>query len=240
MQVIDEFSFLQIEEEHLDYNESNKENQNSQFNSRIVDHTIIRLSNDFIPKGLVPLKKLFDHNVVPKNPLSNSPKEGIKECNIETLEEIRNKKTFASLQMEVKDKYLDLLRDYKDAFSWSYSDLKTYDTTLIEHKIPLKLEAKPFKQYLRIINPVLLPTIEKELKKILDDKIIVPLRYFDWVANLVLVRNKNGEIKPCVDFRNLNKSPLNDNYPLPKMDQLLQKVSGSNRNSMLDVFYGYN
>ena len=87
------------------------------------------------------------------------------------------------------------MKHYKDVFSWSYEEFKTYDTTLIAHKIPLKPEAKSFKQKLRRINPILLPTIEKELKKLLDAKIIIPLRYFDWIANLVLVRKKNGEIR---------------------------------------------
>jgi len=42
-----------------------------------------------------------------------------------------------------------------------------------------------------------------------------------------------------VDFRNLNKASLKDNYPLSKMDQLLQMVSGAQRLSMLDSFSGY-
>jgi hypothetical protein len=74
----------------------------------------------------------------------------------------------------------------------------------------------------------------------LDAKIIVPLRYSDWVANLVPVSKKNGEIRLCVDFRNLNKSSLKDNYPLPKMDHVLEKVVGANRMSMIDGFSGYN
>ena len=72
---------------------------------------------------------------------------------------------------------------------------------------------------------MLLPSIEKEVKKLLDAKIIVPLRYSDSVANLVPVRKKNGEIRLCVDFRNLNRDSLKDNYPLPKMDHVLQKVT---------------
>lgn len=66
---------------------------------------------------------------------------------------------------------------------------------------------------------------------------IVPLRYYEWIGNLVLVRKKNGEIRLCVDFRNLNKLSLKDNYPLPKMDQLLQRVLGYDRISMLDGFF---
>jgi len=73
----------------------------------------------------------------------------------------------------------------------------------------------------------------------IDAQIILPLRYSNWVANLVPVRKKNGEIRLCVDFRNLNKASLKDNYPFPKMDKLLQMVSGEQRLSMLDGFSGY-
>ena len=98
----------------------------------------------------------------------------------------------------------------------------------------------PFKQKLRPIGPLLLPVIEKEIQKLLKSKIIIPLRYSRWIANLVVVRNKNGEIKLCVDFRNLNKCSKKDNYPLPKMEHLLQKVSGARVISFLDGFSEYN
>ena len=77
------------------------------------------------------------------------------------------------------------------------------------------------------MNPLLLPLIEKEVKKLFDAKIIVSLRFSKWLANLVLVRKKSGEIRLCVDFRNLNQVSLKDNYPLPKMDHILQRVVGS-------------
>jgi hypothetical protein len=54
----------------------------------------------------------------------------------------------------------------------------------------LKPGIKPFRQKLRLINSILLPVIEREVKKILDAKIIVPLRYSEWVANLFPVRKK--------------------------------------------------
>lgn len=77
---------------------------------------------------------------------------------------------------------------------------KTYDTTVIWHKILLKLNTKPFKQKLRHLNHVLLPIIEREIKKICDAKIIVPLRFSNRMVNLVPVKKKNGEIRLCVDF----------------------------------------
>ena len=85
-----------------------------------------------------------------------------------------------------------MLKDFTDVFAWMYEDLKSFDTSVIEHKIPLKEEAKPFRQKLRQINPMLLPIMEKEVKKLLDAQIIVPLRYSEWVANLVLVKKKSG------------------------------------------------
>jgi hypothetical protein len=92
------------------------------------------------------------------------------------------------------------MKDFLDVFTWSYDDLKVYDTKLIQHVIPLKEDQKPFKKKMKWINPLLLPLIEKEVKNIFDAKIIVSLRLSKWVANLVPVRKKRGEIRLCVDF----------------------------------------
>ena len=85
-----------------------------------------------------------------------------------------------------------------------------------------------------------MPLVEKEIKMMYDVGIIVPLRYSKWVSNLVSVRKKTGEIRLCIDFRNLNKASLKYNYPLPKMDHILQRVVGSKIISLLDGFSGYN
>ena len=82
--------------------------------------------------------------------------------------------------------------------------------------------------------------IEKEIQKLVKSKIIIPLRYSKWIANLVVVRKKKGEIRLCVDFRNLKKCSKKDNYPLPKMEHLLQRVLGDSVMSFLDGFSGYN
>jgi hypothetical protein len=87
---------------------------------------------------------------------------------------------------------------------------------------------------------MLRPIIEKEVKKLLDAKIIVPLIYSDWVSNLVPMRENNGEITLCVDFRNLNRCSLKENCPLPKIDHILEKVVGAQRISFLDGYSRYN
>ena len=87
---------------------------------------------------------------------------------------------------------------------------------------------------------MLLPIIEKEIKKLFNAKIIVTLIFSKWVENLVRVRKKNGEIRLGIDFIYLNKVSLKDNYPFPKMEHILQKVVRSRRISTMDGFSGYN
>ena len=79
----------------------------------------------------------------------------------------------------------------------------------------------PFKQKMQRMNPKLLSLIEKEIKNLFEAKIIVALRFSHWVVNLVHVRKKNGEMRICIDFKNLNRFSLKDHYPLPKMDHIL-------------------
>jgi len=73
-----------------------------------------------------------------------------------------------------------------------------------------------------------------------DARIIAPIGFSEWVSNLVPTRKKTREIRLYVDLRNVNKVSLKDNYPLPKMDHILQRVVGASRISLLDGFSGFN
>lgn len=116
---------------------------------------------------------------------------------------------------------ISLLRKYKHVFAWSYEDLKSYREDLFQNEIPLKQNSKPFKKIQRPINPILAPKTQEELMKLKESDIIKPIRHSSWVSNLVLVKKKNGDIRLCVDFYNLNISSLKDNYPLPNMEASL-------------------
>jgi hypothetical protein len=84
------------------------------------------------------------------------------------------------------------------------------------------------------------PFIEKELNKLLYAWIIFKVCHSNWVSNPVPVRKKSGEIRLCVDFRNLNRSIEKDNYPIPPIEQILQIIYGSQIFSLLDIFSHYN
>jgi ribonuclease HI len=229
-------SVNKVDSEELNENKVDTE----ELNENEVDSGILQLKNNVLPRGLVPLEDLFDFNDVAKKPKIEASGKEVEECNIGTEEKPKMIKLSKSLPPEKKCKYIELFKEYVDVFSWGYEDLKSYDTSIIQHRIPIKEEHKPFRQKLRRINPKLLPLIEKEIKKMYDAKIIVPLRFSKWVSNLVPTRKKTGKIRLCIDFRNLNKVSLKDNYPLPKMDHILQKVVGASRISLLDGFSGYN
>jgi hypothetical protein len=165
-----------------------------------MDADVLYLKNNVLPRGLVPLEDLFDFNDVAKKPKIKANGQEVEDCNIGTEEKPRIVKLSKSLPPEKKLKYIELFKEYSDVFAWGYEDLKAYDTNIIQHRIPIKEDQKPFRQKLRRINPKLLPLIEKEIKKMYHAKIIAPLRFSKWVSNLVPTRKKSGEIRLCIDF----------------------------------------
>jgi hypothetical protein len=168
---------------HIDQDPKTEDNPHPEvFLNKIANHQIIQLPSNHILRGLVPLERLFDGNDVAVKGRFVDEDADTAECNIGTPEEPTFVNLSRSLTTEQSSEYTELLRDFADVFAWTYEDLKMHDTFVIEHKIPLKEEAKAFRQKLRQINPMLLPVMEKEVKKLLEARIIIPLRYSEWVV----------------------------------------------------------
>ena len=64
--------------------------------------------------------------------------------------------------------------------------------------------------------------------------------YPNWLANVVLVKKANGKWRMCVDFTDLNKACPKDNFPLPRIDQLVDSTAGHKLLTFMDAFSGYN
>jgi hypothetical protein len=196
-----------------------------------------------LPKSVARLEKFYDFEDKFKktvNCKTNSSSLTYEKVNLGTSENPQCINLGLGCSKQEKVSFVKLFKEFKDVFAWTYEDLKTFDPNIIQHVIPMKPQTLPFQQKLRKMHPKLEPTVQKELNKLLNAKIIFPVRHTQWVSNLVPVRKKNGEIRLCVDFRNLNKASDKDNYPVPPMEQILQQVSGSERLSLLDGFSGYN
>ena len=143
---------------------------------------------------MVPLEDMSDFNVVAKKPKMEPTGTNIEECNIGTEKNPKIIKLSKSLTIVTKQRYIALFKEFIYVFSWSCEDLKSYDTSIIQHKIPIKEDQKPFKQKLRTMNHVLKPLAKKEIKKMYESKNIVPLRYSKWVSNIVPTIKKTCEI----------------------------------------------
>jgi hypothetical protein len=124
-----------------------------------------------------------------------------------------------------KHKFMDMFHEFKDVFAWYYEDLRGFDPNIIQHAIPIKEEEKMVRQRQRPINPALEATIRKEVENLINAHIIFPVKYYEWVSNLVPVQKKNGDIRLCVDFHALNRESVKDNFPLPNMELILQQVA---------------
>jgi hypothetical protein len=127
----------------------------------------------------VPLERLFDSYDVSREVAIKNQEEEVMDCNIGTAENPKIVKLSKALAPEQKDRYFGMMKNFVDIFAWSYEDLKTFDTDIIQHKIPLNVGSKPFRQGIRQFNPMLMSIIEKELKRMIDARIIFPLSYSD-------------------------------------------------------------
>jgi hypothetical protein len=157
LETVEEFSALHIDQDPV--SEENLDDGN--LLSKIVERDIVQLPNNHIPKGLVPLERIFDRNDVALKGKILDDDGDTTQCNIGTENEPKFVKLSRSLTKEQRAEYIELLRDFVDVFSWTYKYLKTYDTFVIEHKIPLKREANSFRQKLEQINPTLFPIMER-------------------------------------------------------------------------------
>ena len=125
-------------------------------------------------------------------------------------------------------------------FEWTYDDLNNFYPSIIHHNIPLNPDINPYQQKLKKMHRILDPSIKKELDKLLNARIVFPVRYTQWISNFSPVHKKSGEIRLFVDFRNFNRESEKDNYLVPSMEMILQTVSGVEMFSLLDGFSGYN
>ena len=79
----------------------------------------------------------------------------------------------------------------------------------------------------------------EEVSRLLTAAVVREVQYPTWLSNTVVVKKKNGKWSMCVDFTDLNWACPKDSYPLPRIDQLVDSVSGYDRLSFLDAFQGY-
>jgi hypothetical protein len=76
--------------------------------------------------------------------------------------------------------------------------------------------------------------VEAEVQRLPDAKVIREVLYPIWLANTVPVKKKNGKWRMCVDFTDLNKACKKDNFPLERVDKIVDDAANSEMLSLLD------
>ena len=78
-----------------------------------------------------------------------------------------------------------------------------------------------------------------EVNRLLEASVIRPIKYPEWLANVVLVRKHSGKWRMCIDFTDLNKACPKDEFPLPRIDSLVDTAASTEMMSLLDCYSGY-
>jgi hypothetical protein len=157
-----------------------------------------------------------------------------------------------------EEELLRVLREHKEAIGWTIEDIKGISPSLVMHKIHLEENSKPSREPQRRLNPAMQEVVRAEVIKLLDARIIYPISDSKWVslihvvpkrAGLTVVKNQDNELVPtriqsgwriCIDYRKLNVATRKDHFPLPFIDQMVERLAGHEYYCFLDGYSGYN
>jgi hypothetical protein len=109
------------------------------------------------------------------------------------------------------------------------------DPEVIGHRLKVDSAARPIKQKPRRINEERSLALRAEVDQLLKAGSIRECHYPEWLANLVLVKKKNGKWRVCIDFTNLNAACPKDDHPLPRIDQLVEATASHGLLSFMDA-----
>ena len=156
-----------------------------------------------------------------------------------------------------EEKLIRVLKDHKEAIGWTVADIKGLSPATCMHRILLEDGAKPSREAQRRLNPPMMEVVKKEVLKLLDTGIIYPISDSKWVSpvqvvpkktGITVIENPKGELVPtrvqngwrvCTDFRKLNALTRKDHFPLPFIDQMLERLAGKSHYCCLDGFSGF-
>jgi hypothetical protein len=111
---------------------------------------------------------------------------------------------------------------------------------LIENELDVDPKAKPVKQRLHRFAQDKNNVIKKETARLLDIGFIRQVYHPDWLANLVLVPQKNKYWRMCVDYTDINRTCKKYPFGLPRIDQVVDSTVGCSLLSFLDCYSRYN
>ncbi|KAL2237448.1 UNVERIFIED_CONTAM: Retrovirus-related Pol polyprotein from transposon [Sesamum indicum] len=156
-----------------------------------------------------------------------------------------------------EEKLIRVLLEFREAIGWTIADIKGLSPSTCMHRILLEEGAKPSREAQRRLNPPMMEVVKKEILKLLDAGIIFPISDSEWISptqvvpkktGITVVENSFGNLIParvqngwrvCIDYRKLNASTRKDHFPLPFIDQMLERLAGRSHYCCLDGYSGF-
>ncbi|XXG68861.1 hypothetical protein AAC387_Pa06g1858 [Persea americana] len=192
----------------------------------LSDHTDARFSDSEEPsspkevpyfdpvsaEGLIELEA--SENVVEEPPSNLPTEDSIQKIDLGTPDNPRPVFISKNITDEELPEYVSFLREFVDCFAWSYAEMPGLDPKIVVHKLNLQENIKPVKQGQRRFRPDVMDKIEQEVQKLKNVGFICE-DHPEWLANIVPVTKKNGQIRVCIDYRDLNNACPKDEFPLP-------------------------
>ena len=126
-----------------------------------------------------------------------------------------------------------------DVFAWTHSDMTSISSTHASHKLNVVPFARPIRQRVRRFHPESHQVIQVEVDNLLKEGFIKEIKYLEWLANVVVVPKKGDKWRVCVDYTELNDACPKDNFPLPRIDQIVDASTGHGMLSFMDAFFRY-
>ncbi|KAK1645407.1 hypothetical protein QYE76_063212 [Lolium multiflorum] len=156
-----------------------------------------------------------------------------------------------------EERLLEILKKHRGAIGYTLDDLKGISPSICQHAINMEDDAKPVVEHQRRLIPKMKEVVRNEVLKLLEAGIIYPIADSRWVSpvhcvpkkgGMTVVPNDNDELIPqrivvgyrmCIDFRKVNKVTKKDHYPLPFIDQMLERLSKNTHFCFLDGYSGF-
>jgi hypothetical protein len=156
-------------------------------------------------------------------------------------EDIAEQKLLLGSQLsdEQEKTFLRFLFNNKDVFAWTTNDLCGVNRDIIEHLLNVDPSFRPRKQRLQKMSDDKAKGARNEVKGLLSAGVIREVTYPEWLANTVMMKKANGKWRMCIDFTDLNKACPKDEFPLPRIDSLVDIAATSELMSLLDCYSGY-
>ena len=151
--------------------------------------------------------------------------------NSETLNNFGDK--VAHLSPKDREEIIDLITEFTSLFS----DVPR-QTHLIKHDVVVLDDARPIKQHPYRINPIQLENIRREINYMLENG-IVEESDSEWSSPCVMVPKADHTFRFCTDYRKVNELTKTDSYPIPRIDDLIDKIGDAKFVTKIDLLSAY-